>query len=296
MTDVCARVMMLALRRAYAAAFAAVVATLVLAASAAHAAESDACLAALRATVRVRGDRSGTAFAVALPDGPEGDGQVVLVSAAHTFRNVSEPRCTVAFRGPDGVGGWQRREAEVVLRDGEEPRWVRHPTADVAVVACDPPTGIDLAPFPLARLAAAAEFDAGQVRVGQRVRVACFPAQAEGNAAGWPVLRTGAVATFPLVPAAALERFFVDYAHFAGDSGAAVVTDDDSGEFLVAGVVVAMKRQTDRVTSPFEEKTVYTPLGLAIVVPSTLLLETIELWRNRAEQAPASAPAAAAAP
>ena len=271
----------------------AVVAATAVAAAVASAAEPDACQAALRATVRVHGGQSGTAFAVVLPDD---DGQVVLVSAAHTFEKMSGPRCTAVFRGADAAGGWVRREEQLVLRDGDVARWVRHPTADVAVVGCDLPEGVELVPFPLERVAAVADFDAGRVRVGQRVRVACFPAQTEGNQAGWPVLRTGAIATFPLVPAVGLERLFVDYAHFAGDSGAAVVTDDGPGGPLVAGVVVAMQRQTDRVTSPFEEKTVHTPLGLAIVVPGPLVRETIELWRKRAEPAAVTAPAAVAVP
>lgn len=257
-------------------ALAAVVAVVTLAAAAAGGAESAASQTVLRATVRVHGGQSGTAFAVVLPEG----GPIVLVSAAHTFEKMSGPRCTAVFRGPDGAGGWERREAEVVLRDDAAARWVRHPKADVAVVGCEVPAGIDLVPVPLARVAAAADFEAGRVWAGQRIRVACFPAQTEANAAGWPVLRTGAIASFPLVPAAGLERFFVDYAHFAGDSGAAVVTDDGPAEPLVVGVVVAMQRQTDRVTSPFEEKTVHTPLGLAIVVPSPLVHETIELWQG----------------
>ena len=253
-------------------------------------AEPDASLQAVEATVRVHGGgQSGTAYVVALPKVGSNANRGLLVSAAHTFEKMNGLECTAVFRGRDASGGWVRRDAAIGLRDGESPRWVRHPSADIAVLVCDVPEGVDLAPFPLGQVARAADFEAGRVRLGQRVRVACFPAQTEGNGAGWPVLRTGAIATFPLTPAASLERFFVDYSHFGGDSGAAVVTDDAAGEPLVAGVVVAMQRQTDRVTSPFEEKTIHTPLGLAIVVPATLLHETIELWRTKAEAAPVTA-------
>jgi hypothetical protein len=110
--------------------------------------------------------------------------------------------------------------------------------------------------------------------------VACFPAQTESHPAGWPVLRTGHLATATLAPAAELQRFFVDYAHFAGDSGAAVVVETEQGP-LVAGVVVAMQRQTDRITSPYEEKTIHTPLGLAIAVPSTKVWEVVEVWQAK---------------
>lgn len=251
--------------------------------AAAAAAATDASLAALEATVRLHGGgKSGTAFLVALP----ADGPRLLVSAAHTFENMAGDSGTIVARSPAADGRWQRSEVAITIREGDKPLWVRHQTADVAVLPWTPPEGVGVVAFPFERLATAAAFDAGEVRVGQRVRVACYPAQTEANAAGWPVLRTGAIATHPLAPAAGLERFFVDYSHYGGDSGAAVVRDD-GGEPLVVGVVVAMQRQTDRVTSPFEEKTVHTPLGLAITVPSSLVHETIELWQRQAAAASA---------
>lgn len=252
-------------------------AVLLLSASVAQAGD-DACRMALRATFRLHGGgQSGTAFAVAVPAAGGRAAAVLLVSAAHTFEKMQGDAATAVLRAP-AAAGWERRDSPVQIRSGASPNWVRHAKADVAVLPWTVPDGVDLAPIPLASIATGAEFDAGRVAVGQRVRVACFPAQTEGNAAGWPVLRTGTIASHPLAPAATLERIFVDYAHYAGDSGAAVLTDDDQAGPLLIGVVVAMQRQTDRVTSPFEEKTVHTPLGLAITVPSPLLLETVDRW------------------
>lgn len=259
-------------------------------------AADDACLAALRATIRLHGGgKSGTAFAVTLPTDGDRPAAVVLVSAAHTFENMQGETATAVLRAAAGAG-WERRDTPVTIRSGTTPAWVRHPKADVAVLPWTVPAGVDLQPFPLASIAPAADFDAGRVAVGQRVRVACFPAQTEANAAGWPVLRTGSIASHPLAPAATLERLFLDYAHYGGDSGSAVVVDEPDAAGRVIGVVVAMQRQTDRVTSPFEEKTVHTPLGLAITVPSPLLRETIEAWSTKAAPAIVTAPAAAAAP
>jgi len=256
-------------------------AVLVMAASPAPGAERDASLAALQATVRLHGGgHSGTGFLVAIPAEAATAAHLLLVSAAHTFADIKGPEATAVCREADGKGGFRRREVMIPIAEGDRPLWVRHPEADVAVLSCTLPAGVDRTAFPLGRLATAADFDGGRVRVGEPVRVACYPAQTEANAAGWPVLRTGAIASHPLSPAAALERFFTDYAHFGGDSGAAVVLDD-GGSGLVIGVVVAMQRQTDRITSPYEEKTIHTPLGLAITVPSTLVRETIERWRQQ---------------
>jgi len=250
-------------------------------------AADETSLAALRATVRLHGGgQSSTAFAVLVPE----DGanpRMLLVTAAHSFEKMKGDSATAVLRAPAKEGRFERRDAPVTIRAGGKPLWVRHPTADVAVLEWSPPAGVDLAAFPLASLATVADFDAGRVGVGQRVRVACFPAQTEANEAGWPILRTGAIATHPLTPAAALEKLFVDYSHFGGDSGAAVVVDGGK-EPLVVAVVVAMQRQTDRVESPFEEKTVYMPLGLAVSVPAPLLLQTIDRWRAEPEDARAA--------
>ncbi len=270
-------------------------AVLLLSAAVAPAAD-DACLAALRATIRLHGGgKSGTAFAVAVPAAEDRPAAVVLVSAAHTFENMQGETATAVLRAAAGAG-WERRDTPVAIRSGKTPNWVRHPKADVAILPWTVPAGVDLQPFPLESVASAGDFDAGRVAVGQRVRVACFPAQTEANAAGWPVLRTGSIASHPLTPAATLERLFLDYAHYGGDSGSAVVVDEPAAAGRVIGVVVAMQRQTDRVTSPFEEKTVHTPLGLAITVPSPLLHETIEAWSTKAAPTVVTAPAAAAAP
>jgi hypothetical protein len=260
------------------------------------AAGDDACLAALRATIRLHGGgKSGTAFAVAVPAAEDRRAAVVLVSAAHTFENMQGETATAVLRAAAGTG-WERRDTPVAIRSGKAPNWVRHPKADVAILPWMVPAGVDLEPFALESVASAGDFDSGRVAVGQRVRVACFPAQTEANAAGWPVLRTGSIASHPLTPAATLERLFLDYAHYGGDSGSAVVVDEPAAAGRVIGVVVAMQRQTDRVTSPFEEKTVHTPLGLAITVPSPLLHETIEAWSTKAAPTVVTAPAAAAAP
>ena len=241
----------------------------------------------LRATVRLYGgSRSGTAFAVAVPGESGGPPRLVLVTAAHSFENIAEAVCTAAFRARDG-DGFVRREVQLTIRDGDRPRWVRHPTADVAMIPVVPPADAEIEPFPIERLADGPAFDRGDVHVGQRAWIACYPAKTEANPAGWAIVRQGAIASHPLAPVAKVPTFFVDYAHFGGDSGAAVVVERE-GRPLVAGVVVSMQRQTDTVTSPFEDRKIHTPLGLAIVVPADLVVETIRLWRDGDREAAAA--------
>jgi hypothetical protein len=240
----------------------------------------DVSLQPLRATVRVSdGKRSGTGFVVALPQEDGGEAAHLLVTAAHVFTNNKGPECTVMFRAAGGPAGFERRELKLTVRNGETALWERHPTADVAVIEVTPPADADLQPFTLDQLADRGRIEAGAVAAGQRIWVACFPAQLESNRAGWPILRHGTIASHPLFPVDATPTIFLDYSHFGGDSGAAAVADV-GGRPVVVGVVVSMQRQTDRVTSPFEERTIHTPLDLAIAVQAALVRDTIAAWRK----------------
>jgi hypothetical protein len=234
---------------------------------------------ALRATVKLSdGERGGSGFLVALPGGDSGPPRTVLVTAAHAFEGKEAPACTVTFRAPGGPAGYERRDLRLPLRDGERRLWVRHAAADVAVIGIVPPADAEVQPFARGDLADAARIEAGVVRAGRSVWVACYPAQLETHASGWPVLRHGTIASYPLLPVAAAATFLVDYSHFGGDSGSAVIIDAD-GRPVVAGVVVGMKRQTDRTRSPFEERTMHTPLDLAVAVHPLLVGETIDAWQ-----------------
>jgi hypothetical protein len=57
------------------------------------------------------------------------------------------------------------------------------------------------------------------------------------------------------------------------EAGGRVGTMD--GKPHLAGVIVGMQRQTDRTVSPFEERTVHTPLGLAIAVQAEVVADVI---------------------
>lgn len=232
---------------------------------------------AIRGTVRVAaGSSSATAFVVELGEAEEQEKQrFALVTAAHVFEEMDGATCTVHFRAADGKGGFSRRETELKVRENSEPLWIRHPGADVAAIFVDLPANIDVEPFELRQVANQAYFDEGEIRVGQEVYIPCFPAKIESNEAGFPILRTGSVASYPLTAPTVGHSILIDYSHFGGDSGAPVTAIVEN-EPVVIGIATAMIRQMDKTTSEFEERTTHTPLGLATVVRSVRILETLE--------------------
>jgi hypothetical protein len=233
---------------------------------------------ALRATVRItRGSVSGTGFFVATGDESDSGPRHVLVTAAHVFNVMDGADCAVVFRARGKANELVRKEVGLTIRDGKKPRWAQHPEADVAVIAMDLPEGVDVKAFADRQIAAAKLAEDRKVRVGQDVCIPCYPAKLEANSAGWPILRKGSIASHPLAGA---KTMFVDYSNFGGDSGAPVVAWVEK-EAVVVGLVTGMQRQSDRSSTPFEERTVHTPLHLAVAVQAPLVRQTIGLWRKQ---------------
>ncbi len=247
-------------------------------------ADSDA-LAALNASFRIAGgESSGTGFAVAMPSADKDVKAVVLVTAAHTFAEMKQESCQLVLREKQEDGRYIRKEQTVPIRAGKRPKWRKHPDLDIAVLPITLPDNVAITPFSLDQIADASLLKSDQIRVGQPCVVPCFPAKLEANGAGWPVLRRGYVASYPLHPVAKGKTFLLDYSGFGGDSGAPVVTRPIlSGENAkpalptVVGIVVGMQRQTDKTTIPFEERTVHHPLGLGICIHAHFIRETIAL-------------------
>lgn len=223
-------------------------------------------------------DRSGTGFLVLTKAADSGADGVVLVTAAHVFEQMGDGCDWIArFEQPDGT--FLRKVEKLTLREGGKPRWKRHPELDIAALRLQVTEGVSIKSFPFEQLTDEMSIKARQVRVGQETFIPCFPAKLEGNEAGWPVLRKGSIATYPLAPVRSAKTILVDYNAFGGDSGAPVVVVTDQKP-LVVGLVLGMHRQTDRAVLPFEERTMHTPLGMAMVAQAHFIRETIGLLKE----------------
>jgi hypothetical protein len=233
---------------------------------------------ALRATFRItNGASSGTAFIVAVPAPEEGQPpRHVLVTAAHVFESYTGAECTLVMRKKTEEGLYVKHDVMLPLRREDKPLWVRHPKQDVAAINFEPPSDVDCQPFNLGQVIDADAVQSGKLRVGQEVFIPCYPAQLSANEVGWPVLRSGTIATHPLVPVASTPTLMIDYSNFGGDSGAPVVAVYAGAPHVVA-MAYGMQRQSDKVTLPFEERTMHTPLGLSNALQSQNIRETIEM-------------------
>ena len=205
--------------------------------------------------------------------------EVFLVTAAHLFEKSTKPECQMILRGRDSSGVVGRREIVVAVRKDGQPLWKKHANEDVAALRVKIPSEIEMNPVRFDRIMKASSSGDSEVKLGQTVWLPGYPAQLEANAAGWPVLRQGMIASYPLSPVATIRTMLVDIRSFGGDSGAPIFTLIKGTPHL-AGMIVGMHRQTDHTTSAFEDRTVHTPLGLAIALQGNVVAQTIALFQH----------------
>lgn len=163
----------------------------------------------------------GTGFLVNAPT-PDGKPRVVLVTAAHVFNKMPGKEIKVGYRIADASGGWRYAPQPLTIRAGEQAVYTQHDKRDVAVMAVTAPPEFAKAAIPLAWLAERDEAAQRSLGPGDEMFALGFPRGLSANKAGFPILRAGRVASYPITPVTSNPTFLLDFSVFPGNSGGPV--------------------------------------------------------------------------
>jgi hypothetical protein len=164
----------------------------------------------------------GTGFLISSP-GPDGKPRTVLITANHVFDKMALGEARIGYRVANADGSWSYAPKPIKIRDKDGAAlWTHHPTRDVAAMVIKAPPEFAKAAIPVGYLAKDDTFDAYQVNAGNEMMALGFPRGLSANSAGFPILRSGRVASYPLGPAAAFPTFLLDFSVFPGNSGGPV--------------------------------------------------------------------------
>ncbi len=164
----------------------------------------------------------GTGFLISSP-GPDGKPRTVLITASHVFDKMQLAEARIGYRVANADGSWSYAPKPLKIRDKDGAAlWTHHPTRDVAAMTIKAPPEFAKAAIPVDYLAKDDTFDAYQVNAGNEMMALGFPRGLSANSAGFPILRSGRVASYPLGPAAAFPTFLLDFSVFPGNSGGPV--------------------------------------------------------------------------
>ena len=190
--------------------------------------EWDMTLGLVNATIQIdqsvgNGRRKvGTGFLISAPK-PDGTPRVVLVTADHVFAVMPNTLARFGWRTAEADGNWRYAPQEIAIRaeDGT-PLWTRHPEQDVAVLEIEAPDAFARAAIPLGWLGDSDTFDQWRMGPGDELFALGYPHGLSANRAGFPILRSGRISSWPLTPIHHFPTFLLDFNVSQGNSGGPV--------------------------------------------------------------------------
>lgn len=234
---------------------------------------------AILATFRLEHPKTkGTAFLISRPsETGEGGQELLLVTAAHAFERMDGDEATLVLRKRNSDSTWTALPMKIRIREEGKAAWQQHPKCDVAVLRIVTPKDAKIDPLPFDSLATSEDWKTHPPEPGSLVRCVGFPhaAQFKPSTAGFPLARLGCIASYPLLPFERHPTFLVDYNVFEGDSGGLVYLEAKDGAAKIIGLVHGQHFLDERYKLVYQEGMIRKRLGLAIIVSSQAILETI---------------------
>lgn len=251
----------------------------------------------MKNTYKIEGDGSvGTCFLIGKPfkNDPK-QAYYVLVTAAHVLEQMKGEDATIYLRKKQDNESFIKLPWKIKIRSGNNILWVKNASGvDVAAMYVALPRDIDVELLPISMLANDEILSKFEIHPGDEMCCLGFPFTAEANEAGFPILRSGTVASFPLVPTQKYKTFLLDFQVYKGNSGGPVYFIDTNRVYaggvhlgkiqFIIGIVSREFNITETIKSLYKTEEQIHPLELAAIVPASHILDTINLLPDQEEE------------
>ncbi len=165
----------------------------------------------------------GTGFIIGKPDKKNPPKAFyTLVTADHVLRAAQSDRVMLTLRQKQLNETWKRLEVPVQIRNKKKELWQKHPKMDVAAMFIRLPTNIVTTLLTTDLLINDSKLKEYEIHPGLELLCLGYPFGAEANAHGFPILRSGRIASYPLTPTKDNKTFLFDFTVFRGNSGGPV--------------------------------------------------------------------------
>jgi len=231
---------------------------------------------------------SGTGFVIGKPD-KKNPSKVfyTLVTADHVLRAAQGDRVTLTFRQKQQDETWKRVEMSVQIRNKKKELWQKHPKMDIAAIFIRLPKNVVTTLLTTNFLMDDSKLKEYEIHPGLELLCLGYPFGIEGKY-GFPILRSGRIASYPLTPTKDNKTFLFDFTVFPGNSGGPVYFFKQDPTFGgarhmgstiygIMGIVVKEKKITQKVKQLYERRETDTPLQLGEVIHATFIKQLIEL-------------------
>lgn len=243
----------------------------------------------MEATCKIGDERGplGTGFVIGKPDKNNPlRAFYTLVTADHVLRAARGDTVVLTFRQKQEDESWKRIEIPVQIRNGTKELWQKHPEADVAAMFIRLPNNVVTTLLTTDFLMDDAKLKEYEIHPGLELLCLGYPFGVEANAQGFPILRSGRIASYPIIPTKDHKTFLFDFPVFLGNSGGPVyfvqhhptyggVCHIGTTIYGVIGLVVEARYITEKIQKIYETTETAYPLQLGEVIHASFIKELI---------------------
>jgi hypothetical protein len=222
----------------------------------------------------------GTVFLMGMPykDDPK-VAHIVVVSAAHVFEGIDGDTATLLLRRRSTEGKYTTFPYQFPIRKDGKPLYVRHPTADVAAMYADIPDEVPMTGLSPESLVTNKGLEDIEFHPGDEAYILGFPAMVSTEG-GFPILRVGRIASYPLTPMSVVKQWVFDAHIFNGNSGGPVYFTSANRFFqhnihfgVIQGVLGLVIQEGHSKLPEFANR----DLDYGVVEPAEFIKETLDM-------------------
>jgi hypothetical protein len=244
----------------------------------------------MRSTFKIQGNSgsgvpvTGTVFIMGKPFSTN-SASYVLLTATNVLNDIKSDQATLFLRIQKG-DGFEKLPFQINIRTNGQPLWMKHSNADISIMNIALPSNADIHLISTDLLAKDENLKEFEIHPGQELLVLGFPLGAESNDAGFPIMRSGRIASYPLTPTLQTKTFLLDFQVFPGNSGGPVLLLQDNPTYaggthvgstiqMVMGVVSQEMSMNEHVSSLDEDSTIKHKLALGVIVHASFIRDLI---------------------
>ena len=206
----------------------------------------------------------------------------VFVTAAHVLNEIKSDSATLFYRGKDSLNNYFQIPIIITIKNKGKALYFIHTSLDLAAFYI-PNLKYDFNYLLIQGcLATDKSLVDNNITIGDELFCLGYPYNLVYNEAGFPILRSGKIASYPLIPSSKYNTFLFDFAVFPGNSGGPVYlisTNRMYADGVHAGEelhqIMGLLTEQIQLTNTTEDFAINKSLQLGKVISANLIKEFI---------------------
>ncbi len=230
---------------------------------------------------------AGTSFVIGIPIPNTNTSRFVLITARHVLDDIDGDVARLDIRRKINDEKFEIAPWIIPIRKNGKNLYITHPSDSIDIAALKitlPKDNYYIELLTTDFLMTDSLFKEIEISPGDELMCLGFPEGVSANDEGFPILRTGAVSSYPLFPSKYIKKFYYDVEVFPGNSGGPVYMSTNIHRNKEANINLGSFNYivgvfSSQVTVEKRSNGISSPLKIGVVIPSQFIIETLNQFK-----------------